>query len=101
MLLLNNIILIYQGSFSPLISRTKNRIELMNEVFIQVTTLHIVIFTDFVPDQEAQYLAGFSMIIFLALCTIANCSYILKFGFRSLYLIVKKVYRMIKFKLCK
>ena len=88
--------IIYQGLVRPLSSREKNNIELTNEIFITLSTLHIGIFTDFVLDQEAQYLMGFSMITIIGLCTFFNLFYILKYSFKGLKLVHKRF--MIKYK---
>lgn len=44
--------LIFQGNFTPLKFRFENRIELINEIFIMLSSLHILLFTDYVPDMQ-------------------------------------------------
>ena len=62
--LLNIAMLIYQGQFAPLNSIFKNRIELMNEVFITTASLHLMCFTDWL-SFENQDTMGLSIVILI------------------------------------
>ena len=52
-LFINKGMLIYQGYFRPLKSRENNMIEITNEVWITLSTMHIVTFTDFVSNKDS------------------------------------------------
>ena len=97
--LLNLFMMIYQGNNRPLDNRQKNRIEFSNEIFIAASTIHLVFFTDWIPDKEMQYSLGWSMLGIISMCMFYNLSYVFYYGFKSLYLMAVKYYRLLKFKI--
>jgi len=51
-LYLNIAIIIYQGSIKPLDSRYRNNNELFNEIIVDIATIHLIFFTDWVGNEE-------------------------------------------------
>ena len=49
---MNMLVMIYQGSQTPIASRLRNQIENMNEFFIIIATLHMMFYTDWIPEKE-------------------------------------------------
>ena len=72
MLYMNIAIMIYVGHNRPLNTGFKNKLDLLNECFISNATYHMLLFTDWTLDEHEQYIAGWSMIINLAVCYIIN-----------------------------
>lgn len=97
--LLNLVCLIYQGYSAPFNSRFKNRLELFNELTVVVCSLHMMTFTDWIPDYSTQYLMGWSMIIVIIINLIVNLFIIVVFSFKSLHTIAVKYYRLARHKL--
>lgn len=89
----NLLIVIYQASYEPFITRLKNNMELFNEVCITIITFHICCYSDFMPSEESKVLMGWSMIAFSVVNTILNFGLVLKAGFGSLRLVIVKWYR--------
>jgi hypothetical protein len=54
--------MIYAGQHNPWLMKKWNRLELVNEWFLFAITLHMQLYTDFVPDPETRYQIGWSMI---------------------------------------
>ena len=99
-LFINLAMTIYQGQHMPLQERLKNRIELFNEICISFSSYLMLLFTDWVPDSELQYLYGWAMLSLIVLCILVNGFFIFKFGLKSLKLIITKYYQLLKRKLC-
>ena len=51
-IILNLGIVMYQLNFMPLESKLMNRLEVFNEFMIIVASIHMLLFTNFVPDLE-------------------------------------------------
>lgn len=68
-LLANNGILIYQGQAKPLRNLKENNKELLNEFFIGISTINLMLYTDFCPDVAFKYLSGY-VFIFIVMLTI-------------------------------
>jgi hypothetical protein len=62
---MNILMTIYQGSNMPLNTRYSNLIELWNEFWIQMATLNLMLFTDFVLTFENKYMYGWSFIVIM------------------------------------
>ena len=60
---------------------------------IQAVTLHLVFFTEFIPDPQMQYKMGFSMIGFISVLMMANLLMVGYKGGRDVVLIVYKYYK--------
>jgi len=95
-LFINLAMTIYQGQHMPLQERLKNRIELFNEICISFSSYLMLLFTDWVPDSELQYLYGWAMLSLIVLCILVNGFFIFKFGLKSLKLIITKYYQLPK-----
>jgi hypothetical protein len=74
LLLMNLFNQIYIGNYTPMISRSRNRFEFFNDICVYLVTCHFLFFSDFVDNQELQYLIGFSCIGFIALNIMINMS---------------------------
>ena len=69
---LNTAAMLYQGWYTPYKSLAFNKKELTNESFIQLNTYFLIIFSDFVGEAEARYMAGWCNIGFLSLFVLVN-----------------------------
>ena len=52
LMFLNKVFLIYIGGVRPMSTRLMNRIALVNEFLVTIATIHVLFFTDWVPDLE-------------------------------------------------
>ena len=87
--------IIYQGRTSPLLSRFDNNLELMNEWFVCMSTLHLCFYTDFIPDPELQYSLGWSLNGFTLVMITYNLAIIIYFlvnNLRLIYIKYKKLW---------
>jgi hypothetical protein len=86
---------IYIGLARPRELRIINNIEFVNEALIYVSTIHMMFFTDFIPDKDLEYTLGFSMVAtscgIIAICL----PFVLYYGSRSIFLICLKYGRII------
>lgn len=60
--------------FNPFEDVKMNRIEIFNESTILLSGYHLIFFTDFLPNVEFQYMAGYSMIAVTLLNVVVNTS---------------------------
>ena len=59
--LLSNLgMLIYKGNYSPLNTRYRNQIELFNEWCIVLVHLHLIFYTEWMPDSSWSQTLGYS-----------------------------------------
>lgn len=72
-----------------------NYIEIFNEFVFQLATIHIVIFTAYVPNQEIQYNFGFSMVGTMSVLILVNIFFVMWFGGVTIYLYIVKYYRRV------
>ena len=98
---LNLSILMYNGYYAPLVSRLANRIELFNEVCIHLASLHLIFFTDWLPDSDTQYMMGWSMIVFICGCMFVNFALVFYSAGRSMKLLFIKYYNRTGYQLKK
>ena len=89
---MNIAITIYQGSYSPLVGKLQNRIELMNEVFISLCGYQMLYFTDWIPEPDIKYQYGWIMCTLIVLQITLNLIIILYFGIKSIWLLIKKCF---------
>ena len=94
---INIFMLIYTGTNRPLSTKLRNRIELFNEFCICYISIHLVIFTDWVPSFDAQYLMGFSMIGVMGFNIFVNMLAVGVFGLLQLRLVIIKYFRRFVF----
>ena len=90
LLYINLFLIIYQGGQRPFNTVFKNQIELTNEVTINVCTMHMLLYTDFVASQRGQDYAGWSMVIIMSLNIVINLMTVVNIATSSLGLVVKK-----------
>ena len=96
LIFLNTAIIIYQENNRPLKVRHHNSIEIFNEVTIHLVTMHLVFFTDWVPDMDMQYSLGWSMLVVICVNLGVNLSIICYFGGKQIYLLaVRYVKRLL------
>ena len=93
LLYMSTFMMIFQGYFSPLDAKSKNLIELLNEVCVYINFLLLVCFTDFVQDIDAKFLVGYFAIGVIAFNTLVNVSNLIYSLLRKLYLVWVKYYR--------
>ena len=77
---LNMAWMLYLGGSWPHQARKSNIIDMINEAFIIVIFLHLLMFTDWVPDQDMQYLMGWSCNGFLCLMIAFNLFFVFQTG---------------------
>ena len=75
--------------------------EIFNEVIIELSSMCLIFYTDWIPNAELQYQLGYVMIVLVCICIICNLLLIINKGSNSIYLIGVKNYRLMKQKLCK
>jgi len=59
-----------------------------------------MIYTDYLPDPDIQYTAGYSMIGVIVVLMVVYLIYVIKYGVKAVILISTKYYRRIKRKIC-
>ena len=73
MMQLNVAIMMFMASMRPYLKRSKNRKEVVNEAFVLVCCVLLVLFTDFCPNLEFQYFSGgWSYVIIVCICLVLN-----------------------------
>ena len=77
--------MIYIGSAKAHKKKIHNKIELVNEFFVQITCIITTLFTDFVPDLNMQFILGWYMIAAILFILFFN----LYFVFGQIFNIVK------------
>lgn len=63
---------------------------------MQIVTLHMVCFTNFVPDPEIQYSIGFSMIFFISAIILVNLGIIFAITGRAIKLIYMRYDKVVR-----
>jgi hypothetical protein len=91
--------ILYQGLNNPLIGRWNNRIEFINEICISYSCFHIIFFTDWIKEKELQYQLGWSMLAVTVFCILFNFYFIFYHGLWSLFVMAKKLKRIVNNKL--
>ena len=92
MAVLNFSWMFYLGLSKPHELPIQNTLDFVNEFVIIVIFLHIFIFTDWVHDQEAQYLMGWSMNGWVVLLIAYNMFFVLKNGINQIKLILVRYF---------
>jgi len=82
----------------PMNTKKKNLIDWINDNLVDLLTIHMFCFSDWVPDMEAQYMVGFSMITIIAFMILFNMSFVFIEFFRVIKLVSKKNINRIKAK---
>jgi len=90
LLFINLFVGIYQGQIQPRLTRFSNRVEMFNEVCIELTFLHMLMFTSWVTDPDLQYSIGFSMVAIISVNIVVNLVIVFYYCFKALTLIFKK-----------
>jgi hypothetical protein len=72
MVFLNSMVVIIFGAARLLIERKLEYLEYFNETMIQISTVHLFVFTNFLDDAETRFLVGYSLIAFTLLTISVN-----------------------------
>ena len=88
-------VLVYQGIVSPGPDRASNRFDLFNEMQIMICTQFIILFTDWV-DPTIQIQMGWYWVGVLLFTVFANLIFIFYLSFRSVKLLLKKIFLRVK-----
>ena len=72
-------------------SRYSNRIDLMNELFVTMASMNVMLFTDFVTDPSSRYYYGWWFITIMVTQMTINFLIVAWETVRLLGLVVKKV----------
>ena len=83
--MLNLFITIYYGYNMPKQNRLLNLTETFNEMLIQLVSINMFLFTDFVLSEDVKYMVGYCMIFQIVLILIFNLSFVFYFGLRVAY----------------
>lgn len=86
--------LMYFAHFLPKYGKRLNAIEIMNEIQVCLCTMHLCIFSDFVPNLDEQYFMGWVFIILLSSAIFINLGFILFTMFLEFKLLWKKYWRL-------
>ena len=65
-------VIISIGWIQPFKVRTLNRLELFNEVLVQISFYYMIIYSEFVPDANARYKVGWSNALLVASMVLIN-----------------------------
>jgi hypothetical protein len=86
---MNVFTIIYFGLCMPMSTLKRNRLELFNEFCIQIITLHMLCFSDFVPGRFERDIMGWSMVCLIGINAFFNMSsiFILQYsGFKLIFI---------------
>lgn len=92
---MNLFMVIYIGQFNPMSRANKNKIELFNEVFVQMITIHMLVFTEWCNRPE-QDIMGWSMIAFIVYNIVCNTTGIFATVIHSFNLIFERYKNQVK-----
>ena len=70
--------LFYVIKFKPFKNKWNHRLEIFNELCILIASYHMIVFTDFVDNQDIQYLGGWSLIAVILFNMIVNLYFMIK-----------------------
>ena len=90
--------IIYLGQTEPLPGRFAMRMELFNEAMVSSITYHMFMFTDAMPQLEAQYAIGWSLVATLSTMLAVNSFFVLKGMLNKFRLMVRKKLNVYKAK---
>ena len=79
----NTMMMIYMTHFRPMPTSKNNKQEVMQDVFLLVCSYHLLLFTDYVPDVEIQYMAGWSYNIVISIMITFNIFEFVGMAFRD------------------
>lgn len=72
--------------YKPFTEPVFNKIEVFNEVCILLASYHLLLYNDFVPSTDDQYMAGWSIALVTAINMLVNLVVILVMSLRLLKL---------------
>lgn len=86
--------LIYQGDIRPGRDRITNRFDMFNEMLVLICKDTFIVFTDWLPNKEAQFQVGWYWMSFLLLTMLINLVYIIFLSLRDIKLMYVKYSRI-------
>ena len=92
-ILINEAVMMITGHLLPMITWQMNKIVVFNDLMILVITLHMMLYTQWVPDESTKFYYGWHMIFHIILLIAFNLYFVLKFASRQIFLVCKKYYR--------
>jgi hypothetical protein len=93
---LNLSMLLYNGYNSPFNTRFRNRVEVVNEVFITQATFHFMLFTEFTKDAATHFKIGWSLAALIIVHITFNLSIVLGEMLNKIKLLFLKYYYRVK-----
>lgn len=70
--------LMYLLHAKPFEKKLTNNMEIMNELAFLISAYHLFIITDFNPNANTQYMAGWSLVSTIAIAIVVNLIVMLK-----------------------
>jgi len=93
---MNIFMIIYTAGLNPMKVRSVNRVLLANELLISFTTIQMLLFTDWVSDEEDKFFFGWHISFYILVMVVFNFYFILKSAARTIYLLGVKYWRRFK-----
>ena len=87
--------MIYIGSAKAFERKLYNIMDIINESFTAIISLHMFLYTYWVDDKDFQTIVGWSMIIFVTAMLVINLGPILYYMGKQIKLIAIKYFRII------
>jgi hypothetical protein len=84
-MLVNNFNIIYVGWYKPFDTRAQNRIELANSYMLQVFAYNLLLLANLLPNPEAEYKLGWSIIAVIGLIFAVNMGYMMSLSIRAFF----------------
>ena len=89
---ISSVVVIIIFGLSEVYYRAKDRrLEFFNEFIILCCSYHYYLFTDFVPDPDARYTMGYSLIVVTIICLTVNLSFMVHGTITKFIYLVKKL----------
>jgi hypothetical protein len=84
--------IVYTGAMRPMEVPTVNNLLFFNELMIAFTTIQMLLFTAWVPDEEVKFYYGWHISFYILVMVIVNFYFILKSASFGIRLMCKKYY---------
>jgi len=78
-----------------------NQSIIVNEFFVGMITVSMLVFTDYVQDEDAKYEFAFFVVGLVVIIIVYNMWYFLGYGIKLIVLLIIKGYKRVNAKLCK
>ena len=77
-----------------------NQSIIINEFFVGMITVSMLVFTDYVQDEDAKYEFGYFVVGLVVIIIVYNMCYFVGYGINLIVLLIIKGYKRVKAKLC-